>query len=340
MASRAAAGTPVRLCASPAALHVAARRRPALLAGAAIPRALPTPPTLLSFPTAHARASSTATTAVAAAGLPAHAPATSAAYRSHLCGDLRAGHAGAVVRLCGWVQNVRRLGASIVFVTLRDAYGLVQLTFSDDGGSGGATPGAAESSAAAGTGLAAAAGGLRLESVIAVTGVVALRPPEQRNAGMPTGDVEVRVTAMDVLGAVSADGLPFALGPATSALASVPEDTRLAHRPLDLRRGVMQRNLRLRSAVTQAIRGFLHGGLSPPFVEVDTPTLFRSTPEGAREFLVPTRQPGKAYALTQSPQQHKQMLMVGGLDRYFQVARCYRDEAGRADRQVSARGRR
>lgn len=252
-------------------------------------------------------------------------------YRSHLCGELRREHAGLSVKLCGWVQNVRRLGSTIVFITLRDAYGLVQLTFSSEPGQQDPSSAA---SVVASPELVTLAGSLRLETVITVSGVVASRPASLVNPAMPTGEVEVIASSLDVLGPVT-ENLPFTIGPSTSALGSVPEDTRLAHRPVDLRRDAMQRNLRVRSAVTHAVRRLLHEASHPPFVEVETPSLFRSTPEGAREFLVPSRQtpPGRAYALTQSPQQHKQMLMVAGVDRYFQIARCYRDEAGRADRQ-------
>ena len=242
---------------------------------------------------------------------------SSAQYRSHLCGELRGGHAGLAVRLCGWVQNVRVMGGSLVFLTLRDAYGLVQLTFRNENG---AAPTTAESSserssiatselAASTVDLVAVASSIRLESVIAVSGVVARRPAELVNPAMPTGEVEVLVSSLQLLGSVS-ESLPFTIGATTAALTSVPENTRLLYRPLDLRREIMQRNLRLRSAVTQSIRHCLHSACTPGFVEVETPSLFRSTPEGAREFLVPTRHPGKAYALTQSPQQHKQLLMV------------------------------
>lgn len=266
--------------------------------------------------------------AVTAAAAAAHPPPP---LRTHLCGELRAAHAGAPVRVCGWVQHVRRLGATIVFLTLRDAYGVVQVTLACDGEGEGA---AGAPVPVAPPELVALAGSLRLETVVCVVGTVRLRPAALANGAMPTGDVEVAASALSVLGAVS-ENLPFTIGPATGALAAIPEDTRLAHRPLDLRRPLLQRNLRVRSAVTHAIRSYLHGGCAPPFVEVETPALFRSTPEGAREFLVPARglPAGRAYALTQSPQQHKQMLMVGGLDRYFQIARCFRDEAGRADRQ-------
>lgn len=171
---------------------------------------------------------------------------------------------------------------------------------------------------------------LRPESVVRVTGTVRERPEKMRNANMATGDVEVLVESIEELNACAAS-LPIQVGSAANAgdaLAS--EEIRLRHRYLDLRRPMLQRNLELRSTVSLATRNFLCG---EGFLEIETPTLFKSTPEGAREFLVPTRTRGQFYALTQSPQQYKQLLMVGGLDRYFQLARCYRDEGGRADRQ-------
>jgi aspartyl-tRNA synthetase len=167
---------------------------------------------------------------------------------------------------------------------------------------------------------------LRPESVIQATGVVRLRPENMRNAKLATGDVEVLVENLESLNTCAAN-LPLQVATG-SELSS--EETRLRHRYLDLRRAQLQQNLVLRSEVALATRNFLCG---EGFIEIETPTLFKSTPEGAREFLVPTRTRGQFYALTQSPQQYKQLLMVGGLDRYFQLARCYRDEGGRADRQ-------
>lgn len=166
---------------------------------------------------------------------------------------------------------------------------------------------------------------IRPESVIQVEGIVRARPENMRNANLATGAVEVVVDEISELNSCATLPLQVASG---SEVAS--EETRLRHRYLDLRRPILQQNLLLRSQISLATRNFL---CSEGFLEIETPTLFKSTPEGAREFLVPTRTKGQFYALTQSPQQYKQLLMVGGLDRYFQLARCYRDEGGRADRQ-------
>lgn len=166
---------------------------------------------------------------------------------------------------------------------------------------------------------------IRPESVIQVEGIVRTRPQNMRNDSMATGAVEVLVEEISELNSCATLPLQVATG---SEVAS--EETRLRHRYLDLRRPILQQNLLLRSQISLATRNFL---CAEGFLEIETPTLFKSTPEGAREFLVPTRTKGQFYALTQSPQQYKQLLMVGGLDRYFQLARCYRDEGGRADRQ-------
>lgn len=166
---------------------------------------------------------------------------------------------------------------------------------------------------------------IRPESVIQVEGIVRTRPQNMRNDDMATGAVEVLVEEISELNSCATLPLQVATG---SEVAS--EETRLRHRYLDLRRPILQQNLLLRSQISLATRNFL---CAEGFLEIETPTLFKSTPEGAREFLVPTRTKGQFYALTQSPQQYKQLLMVGGLDRYFQLARCYRDEGGRADRQ-------
>jgi aspartyl-tRNA synthetase len=248
-------------------------------------------------------------------------------YRTATCGELRARDAGRRVVLSGWVGNVRPVGDGLAFVALRDAYGQTQVVADD--AEAATLLGRAPSSSSSTSPLAAGAlRSLRLESVVQVEGVVRLRPSGLSNAQMGTGEVEVVAERVAALGPP-----PPALPLLPSSTQPLPEETRLRHRHLDLRRDVMQRNLRFRSLVSAAVRRQLLLASSPPFVEVDTPTLFRSTPEGAREFLVPTRQRGKFYALVQSPQQYKQLLMVGGLDRYFQLARCYRDEGGRADRQ-------
>ena len=213
-------------------------------------------------------------------------------------------------------QHIRNFG-TLVFLVLRDASGIVQLTLD---------------TSKAEPGLAAKLSSVTLESAVTVQGRVAARPDGQANANQPTGEVELEVSAISVDGLASP--LPIQVCSATEAAANPDargsEAARLTHRHLDLRGALLQRNLRVRSAVVHALRCALH---DDDFVEVETPTLFRSTPEGAREFLVPSRSHGTVYALTQSPQQHKQLLMAGGMQRYFQVARCYRDEGGRSDRQ-------
>ena len=206
--------------------------------------------------------------------------------------------------LHGWVASVRKLGG-LLFVVLRDRHGSVQLRLD--------TP---EVEAAA---LEASP-----ESVVCVEGVVARRPDGMRNAAMATGGIEVAATRFTM--ANPAGPLPFPV----SEKRVHGEESRLRHRHLDLRSPPMQQRLRTRSQASLGVRNFLHG---EGFLEVETPTLFKSTPEGAREFLVPAAAPGKFYALPQSPQQYKQLLMAGGVDRYFQLARCYRDEGQRADRQ-------
>ncbi len=216
------------------------------------------------------------------------------------CGELNLGAAGKRVTLAGWVHAVRDLG-SLTFVDLRDASGIVQLVFRG-------VPEARE---------------LAREDVIRVTGTVVRR--ENPNPHLPTGEVEVAVERLEIL--AKSKPLPFL--PEEEARAS--EETRLRYRFLDLRRSKMQRNLRLRHKVCLAIRQYLdaHG-----FIEVETPMLTRSTPEGARDFLVPSRlEPGKFYALPQSPQLFKQILVCSGVERYFQIVRCFRDEDLRADRQ-------
>ncbi|MGI9033341.1 MAG: aspartate--tRNA ligase [Acidimicrobiales bacterium] len=220
--------------------------------------------------------------------------------RTHWCGELRPVHIGAEVTLCGWVDRRREHGEHLAFVDLRDHTGVVQCVV--DGASD-----------------------LRSEYVVAVTGTVRARPVGTVNAGLATGEVEVGDCRVEVLS--TAEPPPF---PITDRI-DADEGVRLRHRYLDLRRPVMQRRLRLRAAVNAAIRGaFDEAG----FVEVETPLLVASTPEGARDFVVPSRlQPGAFYALPQSPQLFKQLLMVGGVDRYYQIARCLRDEDPRADRQ-------
>ncbi|DAZ99494.1 TPA: hypothetical protein N0F65_001679 [Lagenidium giganteum] len=240
-----------------------------------------------------------------------HASRAVSSFRSHTCGELRLdAHDGDRVVLSGWVDAIRPYGP-ISFISLRDRHGITQLVVEKAALSGATADVMAK---------------VRPESVIQATGIVRARPDDMRNTKMATGAVEVLVEELAELNSCT-NPLPIQVATG-SEVAS--EETRLRHRYLDLRRPLLQRNLVVRSQIALATRNFLseHG-----FLEIETPTLFKSTPEGAREFLVPTRTKGQFYALTQSPQQYKQLLMVGGLDRYFQLARCYRDEGGRADRQ-------
>ena len=234
------------------------------------------------------------------------------AKRSHLGGELRASHAGAKVRLGGWVHRTRNLGG-IVFLDLRDRAGLVQVSFDPKW-----TP----------TDVIERAGKLGLETVVTVEGEVAARPVEMRNSEMETGEIEVRARSFNIVGPAETPAIPVARGKGEKLPA---EELRLKHRNLDLRRSELQKNLILRHRLQQATRRFLdeHG-----FLEIETPILTKPTPEGARDYLVPSRvHPGECYALPQSPQLYKQLLMIAGFDRYFQIARCFRDEDLRADRQ-------
>jgi aspartyl-tRNA synthetase len=232
--------------------------------------------------------------------------------RTHHCSELRSAHVGAEVTLTGWVHSRRDLGG-VIFIDVRDREGRTQVVFDP-------SDLAPE--------LFARAAALRSEGVVRVGGKVRLRPEGTANPKIPTGQVEVMAASLEVLNV--ADVLPFPIDDPEAA-AKVNEELRLKHRYLDLRRPEMARNLRLRSKVATATRVYFD---ELGFLEVETPTLFKSTPEGAREFVVPSRvHPGLFYALPQSPQQFKQILMVAGVDRYFQIARCYRDEDLRADRQ-------
>ncbi len=229
------------------------------------------------------------------------------AYRSHTCGALRLADAGSSVRLSGWIHRKRDHGG-LMFIDLRDHYGLTQLVLSPE------TPGFA------------AIERLRAESVIRVDGEVLARSAETKNAGLPTGEVEIRVGAVEVLSEAAELPLPVFGEP------DYPEELRLKHRYLDLRRETLHRNIVLRSQVIASIRNRMVG---QGFTEFQTPILTASSPEGARDFLVPSRlHPGKFYALPQAPQQFKQLLMVAGFDRYFQIAPCFRDEDLRADRSL------
>lgn len=227
--------------------------------------------------------------------------------RSHAAGSLRPADAGQTVTLAGWVAR-RRDHGGVIFIDLRDASGVSQVVFRE---------GLEEGQ------ILAAAHRLRAEFCVAVTGVVEVRPEGNENPEIPTGQIEVNATELTVLGECAP--LPFQLDETAG------EEARLKYRYLDLRREGPGNALRLRSKVNAAARAVL---AEHDFVEIETPTLTRSTPEGARDFLVPARlQPGSFYALPQSPQLFKQLLMVAGMERYYQIARCYRDEDFRADRQ-------
>ena len=227
-------------------------------------------------------------------------------YRTNHCGALRKADSGTRVTLCGWVDSPRDHGG-VVFIDLRDRNGITQVVFRPE-----AHPDAAS-----------VAHGLRSEDVIQVSGTVSPRLAGTENPRLATGDIEVVADALAILN--KADVLPFPLGEEP-----VSEDLRLEHRYLDLRRPEMVRNLTVRHQITKATRDYFD---AQGFLEIETPLLSKSTPEGAREFLVPSRIfQGSFYALSQSPQQYKQLLMVGGVDRYFQIAKCFRDEDPRADR--------
>jgi aspartyl-tRNA synthetase len=221
--------------------------------------------------------------------------------RTHMCGEPRSTDIGSTITVCGWVARRREHGEHLAFVDLRDHTGLLQCV----------VDGTVD---------------VRSEYVLSVTGVVSARPEGTVNARLPTGEVELTECTVEVLAA--AEPPPF---PLDERAADVDENIRLRHRYLDLRRPDMQRNLRRRAAVSSAIRSAMD---SQGFLEVETPMLMASTPEGARDFVVPSRlHPGSFYALPQSPQLFKQLCMVGGIDRYYQMARCMRDEDLRADRQ-------
>jgi len=229
--------------------------------------------------------------------------------RTHTCGELRKEHVGQTVTLTGWVDVRRDLGG-LVFIDVRDRYGKTQVVFSPQVSS--------ETYAAAQT--------LRSEFVISVTGKVQLRPAGGENPELPTGQVDVAGTKLIIIN--KSETPPFAVADELQ----VAEDLRLKYRYIDLRRPVMQQNLAIRHRACQITRSYYDRN---GFLEIETPVLMKSTPEGARDFLVPSRiQTGKFYALPQSPQTYKQILMVAGFDRYFQIVKCFRDEDLRADRQL------
>ena len=224
--------------------------------------------------------------------------------RTHNAGEIRASHIGQEITLAGWVAR-RRDHGGVAFIDLRDASGSVQVVISDE----------------------KVAGELRAEWCVLVTGKVIKRPAGNENSSIPTGEIEVDCSKLEVLS--EAAPLPFPVDSGDTA--NISEEVRLKYRYLDLRREIPARNLRLRSQVTASIRQSMS---EQGFLEIETPYLTRSTPEGARDFLVPVRlQPGSWYALPQSPQLFKQLLMVAGMEKYYQIARCFRDEDFRADRQ-------
>lgn len=227
------------------------------------------------------------------------------AYRTHNCAALRQGDVGATVRLAGWVHRKRDHGG-LLFIDLRDHFGLTQVVIEPD------NP------------VFKALEAVRHESVISVTGKVVMRPAETINPGLPTGEVELRVESFELLS--PAEDLPMPV----FGDQEYPEDIRLKYRYLDLRREKMHKNIVLRSKIINSLRSRMVAG---GFTEFQTPILTASSPEGARDFLVPSRlHPGKFYALPQAPQQFKQLTMIAGFDRYFQIAPCFRDEDARADR--------
>lgn len=226
--------------------------------------------------------------------------------RTDYCGTFTAANVGQEISVCGWVQRKRNLG-SLIFVDLRDRTGLLQLAFDDS------TP----------RDLFEKAASLRGEYVIAAKGLV--RERESKNPELPTGDIEVKVTELRLLAKAATP--PFEI----VEHSDVRDAVRLKYRYLDLRRPDMQRTIALRHKIVKICRDYFDEN---GFLEIETPILTKSTPEGARDYLVPSRvHPGKFYALPQSPQQYKQLLMLSGFDRYFQIARCFRDEDLRADRQ-------
>jgi aspartyl-tRNA synthetase len=231
------------------------------------------------------------------------------AYRDAWCGQVLPDRVGSEARVAGWVHR-RRDHGGLIFIDLRDRTGLVQLVFNPDEAGGAFELGHK----------------LRAEDVLSAAGGVVKRSPETVNPKLPTGEVEIRVTGAELL--ADAETPPFEI---ESFSGEVSEENRLRHRYLDLRRDRMREAIELRHRVSAAMREFLAG---EGFIEIETPVLTRSTPEGARDFLVPSRlQRGNFYALPQSPQLFKQLLMIGGFERYFQIARCFRDEDLRADRQ-------
>jgi len=227
-------------------------------------------------------------------------------YRNRTCGELRLSHEGEVVILAGWVQKTRKMGG-MTFVDIRDRYGITQLVFNQE----------------ANADLCEKANKLGREFVIQITGTVKER--SSKNMNIPTGEIEIIVSDLNVLNTSATP--PFTIEDDTDG----GDDLRMKYRYLDLRRSSVRANLELRHKMTIAVRQYLD---QQNFLEVETPVMIKSTPEGARDFVVPSRMnPGQFYALPQSPQTFKQLLMVSGFDRYFQIVKCFRDEDLRADRQ-------
>ena len=225
-------------------------------------------------------------------------------YRTHTCGELRINAISKEVTLAGWVQTVRKFGA-ITFVDLRDRYGITQLLFGEE------------------LNKQLDENPLGREFVLQATGKVSER--SNKNANIPTGEIEINITSFKILNKSAVP--PFTIQDDTDG----GDDLRMKYRYLDLRRNAVKKNLELRYAVNRAARNYLHDN---GFMDIETPFLIKSTPEGARDFVVPSRMnPGQFYALPQSPQTFKQLLMVSGYDRYYQVVKCFRDEDLRADRQ-------
>src|SRR5439155_26324375 len=225
-------------------------------------------------------------------------------YRSHTCGQLRLKDAGDKVTLAGWVQTVRKFGA-ITFIDLRDRYGITQLLFGEE------------------LNQELDQNPLGREFVLQATGIVQER--SNKNANLPTGDIEINISSFKILNKSAVP--PFTIQDDTDG----GDDLRMRYRYVDLRRNAVKKNIELRYAVSRAARNYLH---QQEFIDIETPFLIKSTPEGARDFVVPSRMnPGQFYALPQSPQTFKQLLMVSGYDRYYQVVKCFRDEDLRADRQ-------
>ena len=228
-------------------------------------------------------------------------------YRSRACGEVSEGDIGQVIRVAGWVENIRDHGG-ILFIDLRDQYGVVQVVIPND----------------------SLLEGVRKETVVTIEGEVTRRDPETVNPKLATGTVEVRARTLEILGKVT-EALPFEIGSSTDT----KEEIRLKYRFLDLRNRKVKDKIILRSQVISFLRSEME---RLGFTEIQTPILTASSPEGARDYLVPSRKhPGKFYALPQAPQQFKQLLMVAGFDRYFQIAPCFRDEDSRADRERARR---